>query len=121
SRLVPMWQAHSNRAAAWANYENGDLQAALRQWRQQTDEPTTLSELMLLAECLASDGDSSALPYIDKLGQTFPWDAEAMRARLSWKQQKPEEAIDKLDKFFHALQQDPWPSNDIIRRSFSLA
>jgi spermidine synthase len=121
NQVAKMTPAQRDRLAAFASYNGGDLVTALRHWRAQAEEPKTLSHLTLLAECLAEEGDGKALPYIEKLAKTFPWDAEAIRARLLWKQQKPQEAAEALDKFLRNLREDPWPSSDIIRRSFVLA
>lgn len=109
------------RAAAFASYVDGDLAAAMRNWRAQHQEPKTLSQFAMVAECLAVEGDSAALPYIDKVGEFLPWDAEAIRAELLWRQRRPEEAAETLEKFFRALQNDPWPTRELIKRSLTRA
>jgi spermidine synthase len=109
------------RAAAFVSYMQGDLPAALRQWRAQTEEPKTLSELELVAECLAVDGDNAALRYIGKLANVLPLEAEAIQAELSWRDRRPQEAVDTLDRFFLALRDDPWPAEELIKRSMSRA
>jgi spermidine synthase len=109
------------RAAAFVSYERGDLADALRNWKGQFDEPKTLSQLTLVAECLAADGDATARQYIEGLAEVLPWDAEAIRARLLWKQNKIEEASASLDKVFHALRDDPWPARHLIQHSILVA
>ena len=109
------------RAAAFANYVDGDLAAAMRAWRGQTEGPKTLSQFAMIAECLASEGDSAALPYIDKVREFRPWEADAIRAELLWRQRRPEEAAETLEKLFHALEDDPWPSRELIKRSLARA
>ena len=107
------------RAAAFVAYMEGDLAGALRRWRAQSQEPKTLSELALLAECLSAEGNDAALPYIDKLAEILPWDAEAIRAEFFWTNEKPREATETLEKFFYALRSDPWPAPALIERSMN--
>lgn len=117
-----IWPAgQRTRAAAFASYSDGDLEAGLRHWRMQTQEPKTLSQLMMVSECLAANGEATALPYIDKLQEYLPRDSEAIRAELHWRQNQPEQAVDALEKFFRALVDDPWPSHDLIQRSLTRA
>jgi spermidine synthase len=110
-----------HRADAFASYSEGDLPGALRQWRAQSEEPKTLSQLAMVAECLAADGDSAALPYIDKLAAVLPSDAEAIRAEFLWRDKRPQEATETLEQFIHDLRDDPWPAHDLIKRSMSCA
>ena len=111
----------SSRAAAFASYMDGDLGGALRQWRAQSDEPKTLTQLAMVAECLAAEGDNAALPYIDKLSDILPLDVEAIRAEFFWRTRQPQEAVNSLEKFFNALQTEPWPTRELIRRSLTRA
>ena len=109
------------RAAAFASYSDGDLAAALRDWRAQEEEPKTLSQSLMIAECLAEQGDSAATSYIDKVREFLPWDAEAIQAELFWRQRKPEQAAETLEKLFRALGDDPWPNHELISRSLTRA
>ena len=110
-----------SRAAAFASYSDGDLPAALRQWREQSQEPRTLAQLQLVSECLASQGDSAALPLIQKLAETFPRDAAAIRAEFLWRDRRPQEATETLENFLRGLHEDPWPSRELIGRSMARA
>jgi spermidine synthase len=110
-----------SRAAAFASYRDGDLPAALRQWREQSQEPRTLAQLQLVSECLASQGDSAALPLIEKLAEALPRDAEAIRAEFLWRDRRPQEATDTLESFLRGLREDPWPSRELISRSMARA
>ena len=100
---------------------DGDLSGALRQWRLQSQEPKTVSQLALLAECLAADGDNAAKPYLEKLAQVFPLEADAISAELLWLQRRPEAAVDTLEKFFRALRTEPWPTRELVKRSLMRA
>ncbi len=110
-----------SRAAAFASYSDGDLPAALRQWREQSQEPRTLAQLQLVSECLASQGDSAAVPLIEKLAETFPRDAAAIRAEFLWRDRRPKEATETLENFLRGLHEDPWPSRELIGRSMARA
>ena len=110
-----------SRAAAFVSYSEGDLPGTLRHWRAQPDEPRTLPQLALVAESLAAEGNESALGYIDKLGEVLPSDAEAIRTEFLWRTRRPQEAVETLEKFFHDLQNDPWPTRELILRSLRRA
>ncbi|HST30572.1 MAG TPA: fused MFS/spermidine synthase [Chthoniobacterales bacterium] len=109
------------RAASFASYSDGDLPDALRSWRAQDQEPKTVTQLMMIGECLAEQGDSAALSYIDKIRESFPWDADAIHAELLWRQRRPEEAAETLEKLFRALSDNPWPNRELINRSLTRA
>jgi hypothetical protein len=106
-----------NRSAAFVEYSNGNLPAALARWRAQSAEPRTLAQLLMVAECLAGIGDASATKYIDKLAELVPNDAEAIRAELLLQQGKPAEAANALANFLRVAHVDAWPDEDLIRRS----
>jgi spermidine synthase len=107
------------RAAALVSYQRGDISGALRLWQTQQQEPKSLVELALVAEGLASQGDSSASAYISTLADVLPTDAEAIRSELLRKQDKTAEAVESLHKFFLAVRSDPWVDQDLIRRSLT--
>jgi hypothetical protein len=104
------------RAAALVAYARGDLPGAFQFWRSQPEEPRTLPELRLVAECLASEGNP-AVNYIDRLASIAPAEADAIRSELYWKQGRIADATHRLDKFLRAGHEDPWANQDIIRRS----
>ncbi len=105
------------RATALVAYTRGDLPGAFRFWRSQPDDPRTLPELRLVAECLASEGSPVAVDYIDQLAAIAPAEADAIRSELYWKQRRVADATQSLDKFLRAAHEDPWANQDIIRRS----
>lgn len=110
-----------HRAAAFAAYLTGDLAGALREWRAQSDEPKTLSQFAMVAECLASEGENNANSYIDVVEQTIPWEANAIRAELLWRQRRPEEAADLFRKCLQELRDLPWPNRELIKRTVQRA
>ena len=106
-----------SRNSAFVEYENGRLRDALTLWKSQSAEPRTLTQLALVAECLAEAGDPAADKYIDKLAEIIPLDAEAMRAALLVQQNKKTEASVLLERFLEAAHQNAWPDQSLIRRS----
>ena len=108
-----------HRALAFATYMSGDLPGALREWKAQSEQPTTLSQIAMVAECLATEGDSSASAYIDKLAELFPWEADAIRAEFFWTQRRPDQAADLFEKSLRGLQDLPWANRDLIKRTLS--
>jgi hypothetical protein len=107
------------RAASFAAYMAGDLTGALREWQAQSEQPTTLWQLAMVAECLATQGDDNASPYIDKLAEVLPWDADAIRAELLWRQRRPQEAVDLFEKCIRNLHTLPWANRELIKRSLT--
>jgi spermidine synthase len=109
------------RNAAMNNYLRGNFSTALQFWRTQKQQPGTIPHLLLVAECLANEGNPAARSYIDQLAASRPADADAIRAELYWSERKPKEAAAYLEKFLRALHDDPWPAQELIRRSLARA
>ena len=110
-----------HRAAAFISYMDGDLAGAMRYWRAQPEQPKTLSQLALIAEGLASEGDTAALSYIKRLGEALPLEADAILAELYRAQGRAEEAAHTLEKFLRAVRENPWPDQGLISRSMARA
>jgi hypothetical protein len=108
-----------HRASAFAYYMAGDLARALQEWAAQSQEPATLSQIGMLAECLAAAGDNRATGYIDNLAQLTPWEADAIRAEFLWRQRQPEEAAELFRKCLQQLHDQPWPNRDLIKRTLT--
>jgi hypothetical protein len=110
-----------SRAEAFVQYKVGDLASALRSWRAQPAEPQTLSQLLLVAECLAASGDPSADKYVDWLEKSLPLDARAIRAELLAQQGRPGDAASTMAQFLRASHDNAWADQDLIRRSLARA
>lgn len=125
NRAEPTRAALSNeqryRAAAFVSYMDGDLTGALRYWRSQPAQPKTLSQLALVAEGLAVEGETAALSYIKSLGEALPLEADAIRAELYWSQGRAEEAAHTMERFLRAVHDNPWPDQNLISRSMARA
>jgi len=94
---------------AWAN------------WKSLAREPRNLAELALVAECLAERGDESALGYIDQLQKILPTEAQALRARLLWREKHLDRATVAIQQCLKSFRIDPWPSPALVDRTLNLA
>ena len=101
---------------AFNGYFSGNFDYAWTSWKSLGREPRHLGELALVAECLADRGDEAALPYIDRLHEILPTDAEAIRARLLWREKRTNEATVAVQQCIKSMQIDPWPSPALVER-----
>jgi spermidine synthase len=108
---------HEQRARAESSYVAGDLGAALRAWRLQAKAPSDPIELALVAEGLADAGSEEAVPYIERIRETAPIEADALLGRLRWRQGRVKEAGVALEAAFVAYRTDPWPLPTIMNRA----
>jgi hypothetical protein len=106
---------------AFNGYFAGNFDYAWAHWKSLARQPHNVGELALVAECLADRGDESALPYLDQLQKILPTDALAIRARLLWREQRIDQAIDAVEQCLTALRVDPWPSSALVERTLNVA
>ena len=66
-------------------------------------------------------GDEAAIGYIDRFRAIGPTEAEAIRARLLWRQNRSEEARVAMADAIASLHVDPWPMQALIMRTINLA
>ena len=109
------------RAQAKIYFVKNDFKAALAAWRAQPKAPGDLTELLLLAESLADAADEEALVYIEKLRPLQPVEAQAITARLRWRQGRWEEAAAALEAVFLRYRSDPWPLPPLMQRAIDVA
>lgn len=107
--------------SALNSYAKDDLAGAWENWKRLGREPRNPIELTMVAECLADRGDEAALGYIEQTRTIGPTEAEAIRARLLWRQNRTEEARVTMAGAIAALHVDPWPMQALITRTISLA
>ncbi|MGC8989594.1 MAG: hypothetical protein ACP5MD_05685, partial [Verrucomicrobiia bacterium] len=110
-----------HRTNAKAQFVRNNLEAALAEWSAQTNAPTDLLELLLVAESLADAGNEQALIYAGKLWQWQPIEADVVLARLRWRQRRFEDAVAALEKAFQAYRSNPWPFPPLMYRALVLA
>ena len=109
------------RHRAAAEYEKGELAQVAAEWRSHTWPPMNSNELVMIAESLAETGSSAAAAYADQLRAWEPTDADAVLARLRFREGKLDQAAALLERVFIACRTDAWPSVDTIGRSLDLA
>jgi spermidine synthase len=113
--------AQRMRAAAQAQYLAGQWASVVELWQRQSREPTDPTELAIVAEAMAEQGDEGALRYAEVLRAVQPAEADAVVARLRARQDKPEEAMTALEAAFLRHRTDPWPMPVIMRHAVELA
>jgi len=110
-----------NRVAAYAAYMKNDLTNALSLWRKYPREPGDLNELLMVAECTASEGDPEADVYIEKLRESLPAEADMVLVRLLLQRGKLDDATDLVEKILQRFHTDPWIKNELMERTLVLA
>lgn len=110
------------RASAEAQYVEDKLDGALYSWsRLRRQAPMDLLELVLMAEILADAKSEAALPFINKLRGYQPVEADAVLARLRFRQGRWAEAGETLARAFEGYRADPWPLESVMRRALRLS
>jgi spermidine synthase len=109
------------RALALRKYAEGDYASALAAWRAQPKEPQGPVELAVVADAMASQGEETALKYIEQLRTYQPVEADVALARLRHRQGKLEQASASLVAAFTRFRDDPWPMRLTMRRALALA
>lgn len=114
-------ETSQNRVAAYAAYMKNDLTNALSLWRKYPREPSDLNELLMVAECAASEGSPEAETYIEKLRESLPAEADMILARLLSRRGQIEEATELIEKILQRFHTDPWIKNELMERTLVLA
>jgi spermidine synthase len=108
------------RRRAHTSWDSGSLHDVFVAHTTTPFDPVNSSDLAMLAEAYADEGEDRALPYIEALRATHPIDADAVTARLLYRQAKPEEATAALVRALGAYHSNPWPTVDLMHRAFDL-
>jgi spermidine synthase len=109
------------RAAAQAQYLAGQWASVVELWQTQGREPQGPTELAVLAEAMAEQGQEGALRYAEALRAMQPAEADAIVARYWVRQDKSEEAMTALEAAFARHRVDPWPMPVLMRHAIELA
>ena len=102
-------------------FDKGELGQAAAEWRGHSFPPVNTYELLTIAEALADTGSEAAAAYAEQLRPWEPTDADAVLARLRFREGKPDEALALLERVFIGSRTDAWASVDTIGRSLDLA
>jgi hypothetical protein len=108
------------RWAAQQAYLDGHASDAVRAWSSQPRAPASLTELEVVADSLADRGNADAQPHIDRLRDLDPTEADAIEARLLWRQGKQAPALLSMVSAFMRYRQDPWPSLRVMQRALAV-
>jgi len=109
------------RTLAKSRYAQNDLQGALEAWCAQSQAPSDLTEAVLLAECLADTGEESALAHLVPVRAWHPIEAEAILARLRWRQARWEESVTALEAALTPYRTNAWPWPPLMYRALGVA
>lgn len=110
-----------NRGIAQLRYLEGGFADAWTIWKGERTPPRTPLEMITFAETLAERGDPDSMQYIGALRAEFPVEADALFARLLWRQGRREEATAILARAFENYRRNPWPLPVVMRRAIRLA
>jgi spermidine synthase len=109
-RLNPeMTEAQRARAVALAAFLTGRLSEFMNNWKSQAREPESPTELAAFIAASVEVGDESALPFIERLRELEPVEADALLARLRMRQDRLPEATLALVAALTGYRRDPWP------------
>ncbi|HEX6160023.1 MAG TPA: fused MFS/spermidine synthase, partial [Thermoanaerobaculia bacterium] len=103
-----------------AAYVEGRYRDVLMEWQRQQRGPSDSAEWVTFAEALAEVGAPQAETFINLLAVSHPIEADIIKARLRFRQGRPEEAADLLVSAFTAYRRDPWPLLDVTRRGIGM-
>jgi spermidine synthase len=103
------------------DYARDNLAAARENWKMLKREPQSPVELLMVAECLADEGNPNAIPYSERLQSIDATEAQAVRARLLWRQHRVDEARETIGAAIVSLRDNPWPMQALIKRTIDLA
>jgi spermidine synthase len=106
---------------ALALYNAGQLVPAVMAWQDAKKQGKSPTQQALIAEGIAELGNDKALGVIEIIRGYLPAEADAILARLRFRQKRLPEAADALVASFEGLRQTPWVAPAIVRRSFQLA
>lgn len=109
------------RVEALSAYAAGRLPQALNAWRSQRRDPETLTEVAMMADVLAWAGDTTALSYIERIGQASSAEASLLRAFLGARLGRYTDAAMDLESAYISCRSDPWAMEVILKGSFDAA
>ena len=118
SNASPELEARHNAAV---DYDNSRLDAVVTAWRTRHWRPVNSGELAELGESLADIGDAQAHGFAEQLRPLRPIDADAIEARLAFRNNQPAASAALLERLFVAARNDPWPTVDLFGRALDIA
>jgi spermidine synthase len=117
-RLTPEVVARHRMAV---NYDNGDLAGVANDWRAHPFAPVNSGDVTMIAESLAEAGDARAQGLAAQLWRWRPADADAILARLRFRQARLPECAALLARAFVEARTTPWSTTATIERALKLS
>jgi spermidine synthase len=102
-------------------YRNDDLEGARRFWQQQPDNGRDPTEMSMLADITANTGLEGAVPFIDRLREHRPGEADVMLAMLRLTQSKTGDAAVAIESAVGQFRADPWSMSRYINHAVEIA
>lgn len=109
------------RARALRAYLEGDKRTAIEVWRQQSAEPQGYVHALMLADLLATAGDSTSRVWIDRIKPINKGSALLLLSKLAWAEKRPDEAVRLLAESLLLYRTDPWPWTFLMKDAFTFA
>jgi hypothetical protein len=114
-------EAQGHRINARIRYVEANLAEVVAEWRSQDREPSGPLELAMVGEAWAETASAEALDAAERLRAFEPVEADAIVARLLYRQGKLEESVRALEACFEGARRDPWGANVIMYRALQQA
>jgi len=111
-----------SRIVARRFYAAQDLPRTCVSWFSQPEEPQAPIDFLMIAECLAENGDEQALVYakaLEDMGRGI--EAEATRSRWAIRSGQPDKGAQHLIAALEDYRSDPWPHPPAMKRLLQLA
>jgi spermidine synthase len=102
-------------------FNDGALPQVVAEWRARPFPPANSGQLTMIAESLADAGSHAAEAYAEQLRPFRPADADAILARLRFRQARIGESAALLARAFVAARATPWSTSGTMQRALDLA
>ncbi|HWW61726.1 MAG TPA: hypothetical protein VN181_10200, partial [Thermoanaerobaculia bacterium] len=112
---------HRAEATILESFIRGQYPAETKQWAANAIGVNDL-HAMILADVFADQADEQlAMPLIARLRRRSNAEADAILARLRWRQGRAAESLAALESSFLHYRTDPWPMPFLMQRTLELA
>jgi hypothetical protein len=109
------------RAEALNHLLQGNAAAGVNTWDRQPRPAASVIEMIFLASALGDTGNDRAEAHLANVRKVQETEADALLANLRWRQRRPIEAAEALQRALVRYRTDPWPHPDLMHRTIALA
>ncbi len=102
-------------------FQSNNATGARSAWEQQNETGRDLSDARLLGGIEADSGSDAAMPWIERIRAYEPAEADALVARLRFRQNRTAEAVVALQSAFAGFRADAWPTQGAMQSAVNLA